>query len=162
MALVSAVIRILVVSVAAGVALYVALWLFDRLTPGISEWQEIERGNTAVGAVMASVVLAVAIIVWPTVSFPLAGMDLRISQVAMQLAAEGVRILLGLGLAVGSVALASWLFDRLTGPIDEVAELKRGNLSVGLVQAAVIVGTAALLSGPAADFVRLILAAAFR
>ncbi|MHB0877233.1 MAG: DUF350 domain-containing protein [Anaerolineae bacterium] len=162
MALVSAVLRILVVAAAAGVALYVALWLFDRLTPGISEWQEIARGNAAVGAVMASVVLAVAIVVWPTVAFPLSGLDLRIAEIPAQLAAEGVRILLGMGLAVGSVALSAWLYNRFTGPIDERTELQRGNLAVGLVQSAVILGTAALLSSPSADFVRLVLEAVFR
>lgn len=162
MALVSAVLRMLVVALGAGVALYLALWMFERLTPGIDEWKEIAGGNAAIGAVMASVVLAVAVVVWPTLSFSLSGLDLRIAQVPMELAAEGLRILLGMGLAVGSVTLAAWLYGRLTGPIDEAAELRRGNLAVGLVQAAVILSTAVLLSSPAAAFVRLVLEAVFR
>lgn len=162
MALVSAVLRMLVVASAAGLALYLAVWLFERLTPGIREWEAIAQGNAAIGAVMASVVLAVAIVVWPTLSFSLTGLDLRIAQVPLELAAECLRILLGMGLAVGSVALATWLFDRLTGSLDEMAELQRGNLAVGLVQASVVVATAALLSAPSAALVKLVLEAVFR
>jgi len=39
-----------------------ALWLFDRLTRGVDEWAEIQRGNLAVAALLAGVILSIALL----------------------------------------------------------------------------------------------------
>jgi uncharacterized membrane protein YjfL (UPF0719 family) len=40
-----------------------ALWLFDRFTARLDEWAELQRGNVAVAALLAGVILAVALLV---------------------------------------------------------------------------------------------------
>jgi uncharacterized membrane protein YjfL (UPF0719 family) len=43
--------------------IYLALNIFDKLTKGIDEFEEIRKGNVAVALEMAGVVVATAIIV---------------------------------------------------------------------------------------------------
>lgn len=43
-------------------AISLAVWLFMRLTTDLDEWAELEKGNQAVAALMAGVVLAVALL----------------------------------------------------------------------------------------------------
>lgn len=49
-----------------------------------------------------------------------------------------VQLIVGLALAMGSVYIGLKMFDRLTKNIDEWAEIKKGNVAVGIVMAAVI------------------------
>jgi len=39
-----------------------ALWLFERLTGNLDEWAEIQRGNLAVAALLAGVILGIALL----------------------------------------------------------------------------------------------------
>lgn len=43
------------------VALPVLLWVFAKFTP-IDEWEEIKKGNRAVGTIMAALILGFAIV----------------------------------------------------------------------------------------------------
>jgi len=49
-----------------------------------------------------------------------------------------VQLIVGLALAMGSVYIGLKMFDRLTKDIDEWSEIKKGNVAVGIVMAAVI------------------------
>jgi uncharacterized membrane protein YjfL (UPF0719 family) len=49
-----------------------------------------------------------------------------------------VQLLVGLALAMGSVFIGLKMYDRLTEGVDEWAEIKKGNVAVGIVMAAVI------------------------
>ena len=162
MELATSALRLLVIALGTGVGLYLALYLFQRLTPGIDEWGEVVRGNVAAGLMLASVALAVAIVVRPIVAQPLSGMDLRAGSVVVAVFVEGARLLLGLLLAVGAVALASWLYNLLTRGIQERAQLRLGNVAVGLIQAAIIVSTALMISAPGAAFVQALIGTLFR
>jgi len=162
MELIAAVLRLLVIALGAGVTLYLALFLFQRLTPGIDEWAEVARGNAAAGLLMGAVALSAAVIIRPIVAQPLWGLDLRTGRVVTAVFLEGIRLLLGMLVAVGAVTLAAWLYNILTRGIVESTELRLGNVAVGLVQSAVILSTALLLSEPAAAAVRALLEAVFR
>jgi uncharacterized membrane protein YjfL (UPF0719 family) len=50
----------LVVSV---LAILSAVWIFDRLTTRLDEWSEIQRGNIAVAALLAGVIVAISMLV---------------------------------------------------------------------------------------------------
>ena len=50
----------------------------------------------------------------------------------------GVTLVLSLALAMWSVKVAITMYDRWTKDIDELAEIKKGNLAVGILMAAVI------------------------
>lgn len=59
----------LVASVAMSCSLGILLTVYDKLTPGIEEFEELKKGNIAVAIVMAAVILAFAavicVILWP-------------------------------------------------------------------------------------------------
>ena len=40
-----------------------SLWLFDRLTTRLDEWDELKRGNVAVASLLAGVIIAVSLLV---------------------------------------------------------------------------------------------------
>jgi uncharacterized membrane protein YjfL (UPF0719 family) len=42
---------------------YIGLWVFGKLTKELDEWAELKKGNTAVGIVMAAIVIAISTIV---------------------------------------------------------------------------------------------------
>lgn len=46
------------------VAIGVGFIVLNRLTPGLNEWEELRKGNMAVGILWASFTLAVAIVVY--------------------------------------------------------------------------------------------------
>jgi len=49
-------------------AIFFAIWLFLRLTRELDEMAELSKGNTAVAAMLAGVILATAILVSPVVT----------------------------------------------------------------------------------------------
>ncbi len=131
---------------------YLGVWLFDRTTPKMDEWKLLKEGNVAVGLVLGAIVLGVAIVLRPALQVnpalrPDAG---AVWGVVILLGLQVIQLVLGLVFAVIAITLALWLFTRLTGELDEWAELERGNQAVGVVLAAVILSTA-LISGVALD-----------
>jgi uncharacterized membrane protein YjfL (UPF0719 family) len=161
MILVLAVVRLIVVVLATVVAIYASLTLFQFLTPGIDEWQEVARGNVAAGLVMAGVAVAVAIILQPIIMLPLQRLDVGASVLLVAVLLEAVRVALGVVIAVATVVFSSWLYGLLTRRIEERLELQHGNIAIGLIQASVIVATAMLVSAPATMLVGAVLQAVF-
>lgn len=61
--LAASVIQLILGIILAVVAIYIALRILDRMTKGIDEFKELEKGNVAVALEMAGVIIAVAIII---------------------------------------------------------------------------------------------------
>ena len=136
----------LVIAVLLGaVAAYMSVLLFDRATQGIDEWEELKKGNTAIGIVLGAMVIAVAWMLRPALKMPISGWDVGASRAVIALGVETVQLLVGLVLSVLSILFAVWLFDRLTTNLDEWAELKRGNTAVAALLAGVIIAVALLV-----------------
>ncbi len=57
-----------------------------------------------------------------------------------------IAILIGLLLSIVSIGAALWIFTRLTGAIDEWAEIGRGNVAIAIVLAGVVIATALIVS----------------
>lgn len=54
----------LVIALIIGVlAMFLAVKVFEKLTRGIDEWEELKKGNVAVAILMSSIVLSVALMV---------------------------------------------------------------------------------------------------
>ncbi len=49
--------------VVAVLSILFSVWLFDRLTTRLDEWAELQRGNVAVAALLAGVIIAVSMLV---------------------------------------------------------------------------------------------------
>ena len=63
LAICSALIQLILGIVLAVGAIYLALYILDKLTKGIDEFEEIKKGNVAVALMMGGVIIAVAVII---------------------------------------------------------------------------------------------------
>jgi uncharacterized membrane protein YjfL (UPF0719 family) len=143
-------VQLLVAALLGAVATYLSVVLFDRATQGIDEWEELKRGNAAVGIVLGAMVVAVTWVLRPALKMPIGGWDVGASRLFVALGVEAVQLLVGLILAVVSILFSIWLFDMLTTRLDEWAEVKRGNTAVAALLAGVIIAVS-LLVGVALD-----------
>jgi len=144
-------VQLLLAVVLSALAAYLGVWLFSRATPGLDEWAELRKGNPAVGLVMGAVVVGVAIILRPALNIVSLRLDVGATlDVALRLLTQALLVAVGLVLSLAVIAFALWLFTRLTGELDEWAEIAKGNVGVAVLLAGVILGTA-LLSGVALD-----------
>jgi uncharacterized membrane protein YjfL (UPF0719 family) len=138
--------QIIVAVILAAIASYLGILLFNRATRNLDEWAELRRGNTAMGLVLGSIILGIALILRPALTVPaLADTGTRLYPV-IALLIQAAAILLGLVLALSAVIFAVGLFDRLTGQIDELAELQQGNVAVAAVMVGVILAASLLMS----------------
>ena len=138
--------QIVVAVILAAIASYLGILLFNRATRDLDEWAEVRKGNAAMGFVLGSIVLGIALILRPAlIVAPAADTGARLYPVfALLIQAAG--ILVGLVLALSAIIFAVGLFDRLTGQIDELAELQRGNMAVAAVLVGVILAVSLLMS----------------
>lgn len=133
--------------IVAAVAAYLGIWLFAKLTRGIDEWTELRKGNLAVGIVLGAIVIGLGITLRPALVPLTLNMDAApLDAMAYRVLLHGVQVLVGLVLAGVSIGVAVWLFTRLTGSIDEWAEIGRGNVAIAVMLAGVIVATALITS----------------
>ncbi len=61
--LIASIIQLVFGIILAVAAIYLSINIFDRMTKGIDEFKEIEKGNVAVALQLAGVIIAVAIII---------------------------------------------------------------------------------------------------
>lgn len=121
-------------------SVYLGLNMFDKLTEGIEEMQELKKGNVAVAILLGAIILSIANVVEGGVSALIGSIGPGLSgvQIAAGLVIGVVNLLIGLILAVFSIYLAVNILDRITVGIDEFKELKKGNVAVAIMMAAVL------------------------
>ena len=145
------VVQLVLAVVMSALAAYLGAWVFSRSTPGLDEWAELRKGNPAVGIVMAAVVVGVAIILRPALQVVTLNLDTSATlEVIWKLFAQALLVAVGLFLSLIVIAFSLWLFTRLTGDLDEWAEIGKGKVGVAALLTGVIIATA-LLSGTALD-----------
>jgi uncharacterized membrane protein YjfL (UPF0719 family) len=132
------------------IAAYLAFYLFQWFTRDLDEWEELRQGNPAVGIVLGAILIAVAIVLRPALNVNTAFWDVGAQRFFRVLLAQGLQLSVGLLLAVVTLALALYLFAALTRGIDEVEELKKGNLAIAGLMAGVVIGVG-LMVGQAVD-----------
>ncbi len=133
------------------VALYLGFSVLGKITKGIDEEKELAKGNVAVGIIVASVFVAIAIVVESGVKGLSAGIGKALSVglltgdgiIAIALAV--LQLVLGIALAVGAIYLALNILDKLTKGVEEFEELKKGNVAVALEMAGVIIAVAVII-----------------
>ena len=122
-------------------AAYVSMTLLDRITSQIDEWKEIKKGNAAVGILYAAVIFSLLIMVEPQISEFVGAIQLGlpaqllVGTLAFALANYIVAVLIGVIL----IYLSLHVIDYLTPDLMELNELKKGNVAVALIMAAVLV-----------------------
>ena len=145
------IIQLVIAIILAVAALYIGFSVLGKITKGIDEEKEIAKGNTAVGILVASVFIAIGIVVQSGVS----GISVGISQALRPGITTGdsitilivsvLQLVLGIVLAIVAIYLALNILDKLTKGIDEFAELKKGNVAVALEMAGVIITVAIII-----------------
>src|SRR5659263_320258 len=145
------IIQLVIAIILAVAALYIGFSVLGKITKGIDEEKEIAKGNTAVGILVASVFIAIGIVVQSGVS----GISVGISQALRPGIATSdsitiiivsvLQLVLGKVLAIVAIYLALNILDKLTKGIDEFAERKKGNVAVALEMAGVIITVAIII-----------------
>ena len=138
--------QVIIAVILAAVASYLGLVLFSRATRDLDEWAELRKGNTAMGFVLGSIIVGIALILRPVLTVPPVGDTGARLYPALALLVQAGGVLMGLLLALSAIVFAVGLFDRLTGAIDELAELQKGNMAVAAVLVGVILSVSLLMS----------------
>jgi uncharacterized membrane protein YjfL (UPF0719 family) len=132
--------------VLSAVVAFLALYLFQWFTRGLDEWEALRQGNAAIGLVLGAILVAVAIVLRPALAVDSSAWDIGSRLFFPVLLTEALQLALGLIFALVTIALALAIFAALTRGIDEVAELRQGNLAVALLLAGVVLGVAVMVS----------------
>jgi len=129
------------------IATYLGVVLFNRATRHLDEWAELRRGNVAMGLVVASIIVGIALILRPALAVPSAADAGPRLYPIYALLTQAAGLAVGLVLALSGIILAVGLFNLLTGEIDELAELQKGNVAVAALLAAIVLAVSWLMSG---------------
>jgi uncharacterized membrane protein YjfL (UPF0719 family) len=135
---------------------YLAFYLFQWLSRGLDEWQELRQGNAAVGIVLGSILVAVSIVLRPALSLNTTTWDVGSAFLFRALVAQALQLAVGLLLAVLTLMLGFLLFAALTRGIDEIDELRKGNLAVAGLMAGVVIGMGLMVSEAVAKIMTLV------
>jgi uncharacterized membrane protein YjfL (UPF0719 family) len=128
------------------IAAFLSFYLFQWFTRDLDEWEELRQGNPAVGVVLGAIVVAVALMLRPALAVDTVLWDVGHQVYVRILLAEALQLAIGLVLAVLALGLALLIFAGLTRGIDEIEELKKGNLAVGGLLAGVVLGVGMMVS----------------
>jgi uncharacterized membrane protein YjfL (UPF0719 family) len=132
-------------------ALYIAFAVLGKITQGINEEKELAKGNAAVGIIVASVFVAIALVVQSGVSGISVGINKALSVGLLSvdgLLAIGIafiQLILGIVLAVAAIYLALNILEKLTKGVEEFEEIKKGNIAVALEMGGVIIAVAVII-----------------
>lgn len=143
------------------IAAYMTFYLFLWFTRDLDELQALSQGNAAVGIVLGAILVSVAIVLRPALVVNTAGWDVGTTVFFRALLAEALQLAVGLVLATVTIALALTIFAALTRSIDEVKELKNGNLAIACVLAGVVLAVALMVSQGVGQIMNLISTALF-
>jgi len=145
------IIQLIIAVILAVVALYIGFSVFGKITKDVDEQKELAKGNVAFGIVVASIFVAIAVVVQSGV----AGISVGISKASalgftsvdglIAITVAIIQLILGVLLAIGAIYLALNILDKLTKGVEEFEELKKGNVAVALEMAGVIIAVALII-----------------
>ena len=141
------------IAVGAG-GIFVAARALHRLIGSTKTDDEKRAGNLAVGVLEAGSLIALGLLLQHAVSATFNAMDLMYRGEAITPKVLGrfvtyASLHLGLSIVVSALVLAlgTWLFTKLTRDVDEMNEIKSGNVAPAVVLAAVMI-VLALMTAP--------------
>jgi uncharacterized membrane protein YjfL (UPF0719 family) len=137
--------QLIIAIILAVVSLYIGFAMLGKLTSKIDEEKELAKGNVAVGILVASIFVSIAIVVQSGIAGVSVGLRNAIAGNIYPLMASVLQLILGIILAVAVIYLALNTFDKLTKGIDEFEEIRKGNVAVALEMAGVVISTALIV-----------------
>ena len=133
--LVIAIVQVLVGLALSMAAVYLGMKMFDRLTKGIEEMKEIQKGNVAVGVLMVAVIVSIATVVKAGVLSLVMSINPSVGMQAMLLAflVSVFNLLVSVVIAIVAVYLAIKIFDKITVDFNFMKEIQKGNVAAAIV-----------------------------
>jgi uncharacterized membrane protein YjfL (UPF0719 family) len=130
-------------------SVYLGLRMFDKLTEGIDELAELKKGNVAVAILLGAIVFSIANVVQVSVMNLTRSLTIGmpVLQLAIGIIVGLIHMLIGIILAVISIYIAVRILDKITVGIDEFKELKKGNVAVAILMAAVLFAVSYVIGG---------------
>lgn len=146
--LISAVVALLISLFLGMTAVNKAIQMFDKTTQGVDEWSELRKGNTAIGLLMGAMILSVANVIRGGV----VGLTEQLTHPALnltyvlQVVVGVLNLLIGLWISTNVVSLTLKILDKSTKNIEEMEEIKKGNVAVALMVTGVLLGVSTIVS----------------
>jgi uncharacterized membrane protein YjfL (UPF0719 family) len=159
--------------IALGIAvfgIYLGLNLVGRLTRGFSPVDELRSRNPAAGVLVLAVVIAMGIVIQGGIRGMTAGLGTSLDVVGIftALARGFIAVIIGIIFAVIAIAVALYVMERilsgrnvaeraanvvtekvsgqqLTRPLDMYAEIRSGNIAVGLAAAGILIAISVVI-----------------
>jgi uncharacterized membrane protein YjfL (UPF0719 family) len=154
------VLQLIVGLVLAIASIYIGLSLFGKFTKGINEEEELKKGNVAVGVLMAAIILSIANVVQVGVvgltSALTTGLSMNATQVMNAIIGGVVQLVVAIVLAVVAIYIAINVLDKITKNIDEMEELKKGNVAVAILLAGVLIAVSFVVQAGVSGIARAI------
>lgn len=142
----------LVISITFAVAaLYLAFAVLKNILRDFDGEKELSRGNAAVGILVASVFVAVALVVQSGIIGLTVGINkaLNVGFLSFDgltaIGVAGLQLVIGIILAVGAIYLALNILNRLTAGQDDFKEIAQGNIAVAIKMAGIIMAVAVII-----------------
>jgi uncharacterized membrane protein YjfL (UPF0719 family) len=123
-----------------------AIQVFDGLTKGLDEQEELKKGNVAVGILLAAVIYSIATVISGGVLGLTRAIKPEVSLAVVVGVAVGiVNLVVGIYVATFTISFALRMLDRITKGIDEFAEVGKGNVAVAVVMAGVLLAVSSIV-----------------
>ena len=134
-------------------SVYLGLKLFDKLTDDIDEMAELKKGNVAVAILLGAIIFSIANVVEGGVTALMSSIspDLSVPVMAAAFVIGLANLIISLILAVFTIYVALSILDKITVGIDEFKELKKGNVAVAIIMAAVLFAVSFVIRGAVAS-----------
>lgn len=139
------IVQLIIAIILAVVSLYMGFAMLGRMTSGIDEEKELVKGNVAVGILVASIFVSIAIVVQSGVAGVSIGLRNAADGNIYSLIASVIQLMVGMILAIAGIYLSLNIFDKLTKGIDEFEEIRKGNVAVALEMAGVVIAVALII-----------------
>lgn len=122
------------------ISIYLALRFFDKMTENVDEIKELKKGNIAVAIILLAMILSIGTIINQGVqqfdNVLLQGVSLPYFVIAFVMAI--VQLVVVIAIAILTMYVSIVLLDSMTIGIEEMKEIRKGNVAVALVIAGVI------------------------
>jgi uncharacterized membrane protein YjfL (UPF0719 family) len=143
-----AVIHLFVALVLSFFAVYLGIAMFTSKTRAIDTWAELRKKNTAIGIMLASVVLAVALVIQPSIALSLGMFNEKLTLTALivRFTVAVLNVAIAALLALAANYFSFLLIDKLTAEIEELDEIKKGNAGVAIYMGAIMIAVAFIVS----------------
>lgn len=146
-------IKVIFGGLVAALGIWIAFRGLNRLL-GTHALEDLRQGNPAAGIVHAASLLALGLLVRHAIQATSDAVDLTVRtspfqwvMVARLTLFAVLHVVLSLGVGTAVLAVGVLLFDKMTPGLDELAEVRRGNVALALVLSAILV-VIALLTAP--------------